>query len=72
MLMKRMCFNRLTRPDFISYHHQDLPNRFADRVKQKGHIVISYKADNKAEFDRVRRLYDNIVYEHFDPNENNT
>lgn len=72
MLMKRMCFNVFTRPDFISYHHQDLPNRYADRFKRKGRIVISYKADNKAEFNRVRNIYDNIVYEHFDPNENNT
>jgi glycerophosphoryl diester phosphodiesterase len=66
-LMKRMIFNPFTKPDFISYHIDDLPNKYLDNAKKKGLTIISYAAKNQSEFDHVKRYYDNVVFEGFAP-----
>ncbi|MCF7931961.1 MAG: hypothetical protein K9K93_02220 [Acholeplasmataceae bacterium] len=66
-LMERMVFNRFTKPDFISYGIKDLPNRYADREKKKGRVVISYAAQSKDQLDEVKKHYDNAVFEYFTP-----
>ncbi len=69
-LMKRLFFNRFTKPDFISYYIHNLPNKHVDKQKKKGITIISYAAKNQKELNFVRSLYDNVVFEHFIPKEN--
>ena len=66
-LMKSLFFNRFNKPDFISYYIGDLPNKYADRFKKKGKVVISFSAKSQAEFTFVKRHYDNVVFEFFQP-----
>ncbi|MFA6801629.1 MAG: hypothetical protein WCR19_05935, partial [Acholeplasmataceae bacterium] len=66
-IMKTMFFNRFTKPDFISYGVQDMPNKYIDKAKQKGLTIISYVARNQAQFDFVKSRYHNIVFEYFIP-----
>jgi glycerophosphoryl diester phosphodiesterase len=66
-LMKSMFFNRFSKPDFISYGISDLPNKYLDRQKKKGVVIISYAAKSQEEFDRVKSYYDNVVFEYFIP-----
>jgi len=66
-LMKSMFFNRFTKPDFISYGINDLPNKYLDKYKKKGLTIISYAAKNQDEYDRVKSFYDNVVFEYFEP-----
>jgi len=66
-MMKKMIFNRWTKPDFISYGIRDLPNPILDKYKQKNMTIISYAARNQAEFDHVKTYYDNVVFEYFLP-----
>ena len=66
-LMKAMIFNVFTKPDFINYGIQDLPNKYCDRVYKKGMCVISYASRNQEEFDMVKHNYDNSVFEFFIP-----
>ncbi len=66
-LMKRMMFNRFTKPDFISYGINDMPNKYLDKLKKKGITVISYAARNQSSFDFVKSHYDNVVFEYFHP-----
>jgi glycerophosphoryl diester phosphodiesterase len=66
-LMKTMFFNMFTKPDFINYGIQDLPNKYCDRVYKKGMCVISYASKNQKEFDTVKQHYDNSVFEFFIP-----
>ncbi len=66
-LMKRMVFNRFTKPDFISYGIKDLPNKYLDKAKKKGITVISYAAQSQEDFDLVKSHYDNVVFEYFHP-----
>lgn len=66
-LMKTMVFNRFTKPDFISYGINDLPNKYLDRLKKKGLTIISYAARSQEAFDHVKSYYDNVVFEYFEP-----
>lgn len=64
-IMRKMLFNKITKPDFISYNSINLPNQYADEAKKAGLTVISYTAFNKDEYLRIKNLYDNIVFEGF-------
>jgi len=66
-LMKSMFFNRFTKPDFISYGIEDLPNKYLDRQKRRGLTIISYAAQSQEAFDFVTSHYDNVVFEFFIP-----
>lgn len=66
-LMKRLCFNRFTKPDFISYGIYDMPNKYLDKHKKKGITIISYAARSQQELDFVKSHYDNVVFEYFNP-----
>jgi len=67
-LMKSMFFNRFTKPDFISYGINDLPNKYLDKYKKKGLTIISYAAQSQEAYNRVKSFYDNVVFEYFEPN----
>ncbi len=66
-LMKRLFFNRFTKPDFISYGISDMPNKYLDKSRKKGLAIISYAAQTQEEFDFVKSNYDNVVFEYFHP-----
>lgn len=67
LFMKRMSFNKFTKPDFISYDNTNLPNKYADKALNKGIVVISYTARSNDEFKRIKSHYHNIVFEEFIP-----
>jgi glycerophosphoryl diester phosphodiesterase len=66
-LLKTMFFNRFTKPDFISYGIDDMPNSYLDHYMKKKMTIISYAAKNQSELDFVRSRYHNAVFEHFIP-----
>lgn len=66
-LMKTLFFNKFTKPDFISYNIDNLPNKYANRFKEKDLIVFGYTARNQEQFDKIDSLYDNVVFEGFIP-----
>jgi len=66
-LLKHMIFNRWNQPDFISYGINDLPNKILDKYYKKGYVIISYAAQTQAQFDHVKKYYDNVVFEFFKP-----
>ncbi|MFA5290543.1 MAG: hypothetical protein WC351_05820, partial [Candidatus Izemoplasmatales bacterium] len=68
-LLKTLKLNILTKPDFINYGLRDMPNRYLDRAKRKGLIVIGYAAKSQAELDQVKARYHNAVFEFFTPKE---
>lgn len=66
-LMKKLVSNSLTKPDFISYNLDNLPNKYANKAKKQGLTVISYTARTQAQYDNVLLYYDNVVFENFIP-----
>lgn len=66
--MKRLFFNKASKPDFISYNLNNLPNKYADKAYKKGLLVFGYTARNQEQYDSVLNNYTNVVFENFIPN----
>lgn len=66
-IMKRLLTNIMSKPDFVSYNKDNLPNKYAQKVKDKGLVLISYTARSLDEMNLALKYCDNIVFENFIP-----
>ena len=66
-LLKYMVFNRKNSPDFINYDHTCMPNWMLNRAHKNGIAVIGYTAQNQETLTKIKSMYDNAVFEFFDP-----
>lgn len=65
-VLKRMKFNKQTKPDFISYNANDLPNRF---VKKYNNLpLLAWTIKSKEDFMKAVKHCDNMIFEGFDIN----
>lgn len=64
--IKRLSFNRLTKPDFISYDHRYLPNKYVDKYKNKC-AIIGYTIKSNEDKERVSPHCDNYIFENIFP-----
>ena len=64
-LLKRMVLNKKIKPDFVSYHWGNLPNRFVN--KWKNLPILAWTVRNQDEYMQVIKYADNIVFEDFKP-----
>jgi hypothetical protein len=62
-----MVFNGLTKPDFINYRLEDMPNKYIEKAKQKGILVLAYAARSQKALNYARKTFDNAVFENFIP-----
>lgn len=65
--MRSLASNRWTRPDFLSYELQGLPNDAVDRWRARGLPLITWTVRTTDEARRARQLADNFIYEGFNP-----
>lgn len=65
--LKRMPYNFITKPDFINYGFQDLPNAYCDRLHKKGVYILAYAVRSQKSLDFMKSRYDNAVFEGFIP-----
>lgn len=64
-MLKRMMFNRQTKPDFISYDITNIPNRFLNKYD---HLpILGWTVRSQSEYARVANYVDNIIFENFTP-----
>lgn len=66
-LIQYVLLNILTKPDFINYRFEELPNVIVDKLKNKGYLIFSYAVRNEQELIFMRERYDNAVFEAFMP-----
>ena len=64
-LLKNMIFNPLTKPNFISYKYNELSPRKIKKYKKKGISLIAWTINNKADFNKYKDIYDNLICEKF-------
>lgn len=64
---KSMFFNRFTKPDFISYDIENIPNKYIQKAKNKGLILFGYTARNIDQYNYSLNYLDNVVFELFNP-----
>lgn len=65
-LLKRMFFNRITKPHFVSYNAVNLPNRFTDKCRKKGIKLLAWTVRSPQEYERIKNHADNIIFEQFE------
>ena len=65
MVLKKMLFNSLTRPDFISYKYNELSLGKIKKYQQKKILVLGWTIKTKQEYDKYIKYYDNLICEKF-------
>ncbi len=63
--LKRLMLNKVSHPDFISYEAKRLPNRFVK--KYKGLPLLAWTVKSEAEYLKVVKYCDNVIFENFEP-----
>jgi len=67
-VLKRMKLNDVSKPDFIAYDWNYLPNKYVKNyVKNHNVPVISWTIRSNAEMEATRKYCDNIIFERFEP-----
>lgn len=64
-VLKRMKLNKLTKPDFISYNAEDLPNRFCKKYKDTP--ILAWVVKSQSQYNKLLKNVDNIIFEDFTP-----
>lgn len=62
--LSKLKLNHVSCPDFISYAHADLPNKYVARTKLP---VLAWTVRSQSEADKVATAADNIIFEGFLP-----
>ena len=63
-VIKRLPFNFLVRPDFISYRLEDLPRKKTEKFKG---VRLAWTVRSEKDFERARKVADNVIFEKFIP-----
>ena len=62
--LKRMLLNKMAKPDFVSYRHDNLPNKYVTKTKLP---TLAWTINNNADMEKVIPHCDNIIFEGFIP-----
>lgn len=65
IFLKNMKLNFLTKPDFISYSVNSLPNKVVEEFR-KENLVLGWTVRNKEQFKKGMKYCDNLICENFD------
>ncbi len=65
IIVKNLTLNFLIKPDFISYSYEDLPLK---KSKTKNILLITWTITSKSDYQKIKPLVNNIIFENFLPN----
>ena len=63
ILLGKMVFNVITKPNFISYQYLSINEKFYKKQKNKGREVIAWTLKNKEDHEKIRDYCDMVVFE---------
>ena len=63
ILLGKMVFNVITKPNFISYQYLSINEKFYKKQKNKGREVIAWTLKNKEDYEKIRDYCDMVVFE---------
>lgn len=63
-VLKRLKMNKVSSPDFISYNHANLPNKYVTKTKLP---TLAWTVRLNAEMEKCLPYCDNIIFENFIP-----
>lgn len=64
-LLKNMIFNSITKPDFVSYDINSLPNKKVEKYR-KDNLVLGWTIKNKSDLEKAKKYCDNFICENLD------
>ena len=65
LFLKKMAFNKISQPHFISYNAENLPNRYVKKFK---HLpLLAWTIKSQEEYLAILKHCDNIIFENFEP-----
>ena len=62
ILLGKMVFNVITKPNFISYQYLSINEKFYKKQKNKGREVIAWTLKNKEDYEKIRDYCDMVVF----------
>ena len=65
-ILRNVCLNFLTKPDFISYAITAFPNKRIENFRKSGKVVLAWTIRNKEDFEKSKKYCDNIIGEKFE------
>lgn len=66
--MKRLMFNFISKPDFLSYNADDMPYKKAIRFKEKpDKLLLCWVVRDEDEYKKISPLSDNVIFEYIRP-----
>ena len=63
ILLGKMVFNVITKPNFISYQYLSINEKFYKKQKNKGREVIAWTLKNKEDYEKIRDNCDMVIFE---------
>ncbi len=64
-IFRKMFFNLITKPNFISYRYNDLTIKQINKYRKKGIIIIAWTINSKKNYEKYKDIYDNLICENF-------
>jgi glycerophosphoryl diester phosphodiesterase len=66
-MLRRLMFDYLSQPDYISYDVNDLPYLPVEQERARGRPNIAFTVKSQAQYERIAPYVDNIIFEGFRP-----
>ena len=66
-ILTNMLLNFLSKPNFIAYELNSLPNTRISSLRKKGMIVIAWTIKNEKDEEKAYKYSDNIIFDSFRP-----
>lgn len=67
-LLSKMLLNGIAKPDFITYQHECLPNKYVNKYVKKHNVpVLAWTVENQADADKALSKCNNVIFEGFIP-----
>ena len=60
-ILSKMLFNKITKPDFISYKYNELNIEQIKKYKKQNIYVIGWTITNEKEYKHYKKYYDNLI-----------
>jgi len=67
VILANCWLNIITKPDFVAYRIEDIPNRVIKKAKSKGLLICGWTINNEKDLRKAVRYCDNYIFENIKP-----
>ena len=63
LLLRNVFFNFMTKPDFVSYAIDNLPNKRVEEFRKNGGLILGWTVKKVADLDKIFKFCDSMIFE---------